>query len=119
MRKKMIVRQVKHLQCTVDGQAGECCSSDRDGYLVMNDCEAFGLAVIEMGGGRKKLGDAIDFSVGIEMLSTPGQPLRRGEPIARVFSDKGLAPIKGLLQSAMSVQDEPVELTPLIVEIVG
>ena len=99
--------------------SGETFAADRDGYLVMNDCEALGLAVIEMGGGRKRLGDAIDFSVGIEMLSTPGQPLRRGDPIARVFSNKGLAPIKGKLKSAMSVQDEPVGLTPLIVEMVG
>ena len=99
--------------------ADETFVADRDGYLVMNDCEALGLAVIEMGGGRKKIGDAIDYNVGIEMLSTPGQPVRRGDPIVRVYSNKGLTPIKGMLQSAMSVRDEPFELTPLVVEIIG
>jgi pyrimidine-nucleoside phosphorylase len=99
--------------------AEEIFVADRDGYLVINDCEALGLAVIEMGGGRKKLGDPIDFSVGIEMLATAGQPMCRAEPIARVYSKRGSAPIKNLLQLAMSVQDEPVEFTPLIVEVLA
>ena len=40
----------------------------RTGYITAMDTEALGLAVIEMGGGRRKMGDPIDFGVGFEML---------------------------------------------------
>ena len=49
--------------------------------------DRLGLAVIEMGGGRKKLGDRLDHSVGIECLARLGDSIEKGTPIARVFCD--------------------------------
>ena len=44
-----------------------------------------GVAIIELGGGRKVLTDAIDHSVGLEMLAKIGDRVEQGQPLVRVF----------------------------------
>jgi pyrimidine-nucleoside phosphorylase len=56
-----------------------------DGFVCRVDAERLGLAVIEMGGGRKSLGDSIDHSVGIEFLVRIGDEIKKGQPIANLF----------------------------------
>lgn len=50
------------------------------------DPRPLGLAVVEMGGGRRRLGDPIDHSVGFVVSGRPGARVARGEPIASVFA---------------------------------
>jgi pyrimidine-nucleoside phosphorylase len=57
------------------------------GWVVTIDAEALGLGVIDLGGGRKRQGDPIDHSVGIEMLVRLGDQVESGQPLMRVFSD--------------------------------
>ncbi|HEY7026093.1 MAG TPA: thymidine phosphorylase, partial [Gemmatimonadales bacterium] len=45
-----------------------------------------GEAVVEMGGGRRGLGDAVDHSVGFVVTVKPGSKVIAGEPIASVFA---------------------------------
>ena len=54
--------------------------ANHDGYLISIDVEKLGLAIIDMGGGRKQLHDAIDHSVGLEMLVRLGDRVERGRP---------------------------------------
>ena len=44
--------------------------------------EQLGFAIIELGGGRQKLGDKLDFSTGLEMLVRLGDKVEQG-PTAR------------------------------------
>ena len=50
------------------------------------DPRPLGRAVVEMGGGRRRLGDVIDPSVGFVVSARPGAKVARGEPIASVFA---------------------------------
>jgi pyrimidine-nucleoside phosphorylase len=45
-----------------------------------------GVAVVAMGGGRQRLGSAIDHSVGFVVSARPGATVAKGEPIASVFA---------------------------------
>ena len=58
----------------------------RSGYLAACQTRAIGLAVVELGGGRKRAADPIDHSVGINALLPLGTPVEQGEPIATVFA---------------------------------
>jgi len=58
----------------------------RDGYLAACETRALGLAVVELGGGRKRAADAIDHRVGISELPPLGTQVSEGEPIATVHA---------------------------------
>ena len=50
------------------------------------DVQALGLAVVALGGGRRRAGDRIDSRVGIARVAAPGQHLAAGEPLAIVHA---------------------------------
>jgi thymidine phosphorylase len=60
--------------------------AEQDGFLSAIDTEQLGIAIIELGGGRRVMTDPIDHSVGLEMLARLGDPVTRGMPLVRFFS---------------------------------
>ena len=56
------------------------------GPVAAIDTRAVGLAVVALGGGRRRDGDRIDPSVGFSYLARPGQTVGPGAPIARVHA---------------------------------
>lgn len=90
-------------------------TAGRDGFVAFRDCAKLGWAVIEMGGGRKSLGDTLDHGTGIEMMVESGQRVSRGQPLMRICFD---GPLEGLLHrmlsEAVEVVDEPPPHSPLI-----
>src|SRR3972149_2639462 len=89
----------------------------RAGYVTAIDSEALGRVIIELGGGRKKLGDALDHSTGLEMLVRLGDPVDAGEPLVRVFAQPAAAAKVGHeLVSAIAIGDDAVEPPLLIAE---
>lgn len=56
------------------------------GVLKVVHTRAVGAAVVELGGGRRKHGDAIDWRVGLSRFAAPGQQLDVGEPLAWVHA---------------------------------
>jgi thymidine phosphorylase len=88
-----------------------------DGYVSKIDTERLGYVVINLGGGRRQLGDKLDLSVGFEMLVRLGDKVERDQPIVRIFSQADAVPhVKRDLLAAITVSDEAVEAPPLIVE---
>ncbi|MFQ5678918.1 MAG: thymidine phosphorylase [Gemmatimonadota bacterium] len=55
--------------------------ADRDAFVAAVDARAVGLACIELGGGRRKVGEELDPAVGFEVMVRPGDRVRRGEPL--------------------------------------
>jgi len=91
--------------------------SPRAGYIIAMDAEALGRVIIELGGGRKKLGDKLDLSVGLEMLARLGDQVAAGQPLVRVFAKlDAAAKVKQDLLTAIRIGDEPIELSDLIAE---
>jgi len=60
--------------------------SPRDGVVASMDTRAIGLAVIALGAGRARAGDAVDPRVGLSGVRAVGVPVARGEPLAIVHA---------------------------------
>ena len=61
-------------------------ASPSAGILTKLDALEIGKLCVELGAGRTKAGDAVDFSVGVECLSKEGNNLAPGEPVLRIHS---------------------------------
>jgi len=56
------------------------------GYLQAIDMRQVGLAVVTLGGGRRRAADAVDPAVGLSDLAQPGQLLDHDRPLARIHA---------------------------------
>lgn len=84
------------------------------GVLKQIDCNFLGNFVIELGGGRRVMGDQIDHGVGLEVLVEIGDSIGLNQPLLKVFS-RGDYDRDGLLQ-AFKVQSDAVKRQKLIYE---
>ena len=85
------------------------------GTVASVDPRPLGLAVVEMGGGRRVLGAPIDHSVGFVVSARPGARVARGEPVASVFARNAEGIAIGLAALKQSIRFGPVaKLLPLI-----
>jgi pyrimidine-nucleoside phosphorylase len=92
-------------------------SLDWTGFIHSIDTEWLGIAIIELGGGRKVMSDKIDHAVGLEMLVRIGDRIEAGQPVVRVFgSDEKCNRVRRTIASAFTKSDQPVTSRPLIVE---
>ena len=60
--------------------------ADGGGYLAAMDTFRVGNAIIELGGGRRKLGDALDLSVGLSDVASVGDYVDSERPLAVVHA---------------------------------
>ncbi len=87
------------------------------GFVTAVDTERLGYVVINLGGGRRQLGDKLDLSVGFEMLVRLGDKVESGQPLARLFAQPdAVVHVKRDLLAAITIGDNPIEAPPLIVE---
>jgi pyrimidine-nucleoside phosphorylase len=87
------------------------------GFIAAIDVEQLGWAIIDMGGGRKQVGEAIDHSVGLEMLVRLGDRVQRGQPLAHVFSrDETRDSAARQVEQAIRISAEPPHPQPLVAE---
>jgi pyrimidine-nucleoside phosphorylase len=95
-------------------------SSSCAGYVTAIDTERLGYVVINLGGGRRQLGDKLDLSVGFEMLVRLGDAVEPGQPLARVFAQAdAVVHIKRDLLAAITIGDNRAAPPALIVERIG
>jgi thymidine phosphorylase len=58
----------------------------KSGYASTTDCRGIGLAVVSLGGGRRRAADPIDFAVGLTDLAGLGDKIEAGQPLAMVHA---------------------------------
>jgi len=87
----------------------------RSGVLEYGDLRAIGNALVELGGGRRRIEDAIDPAVGFEFPVAAGATVTEGDLLARVHhsNGRGLEDGLALLEPALSVVDT-YEAPPLV-----
>lgn len=94
--------------------------AERSGCVASVNAEAFGWALIEMGGGRKKIGDQLDHSTGLEWLTRVGHEVQADQPILCVYcSDDQFGCVQQGLREAIVISDETVEPLELVVKRIG
>lgn len=90
------------------------------GYIQSFDAKVIGQAVVNLGGGRFKKEDTIDFAVGIETLKKIGDEVKEGEPILYIHANsetQGLMQIE-TLRSSIKISKDPVEKEKEILDII-
>jgi pyrimidine-nucleoside phosphorylase len=87
-----------------------------DGYISAIDCREIGIAGIEIGAGRKKINDTINYKAGIRIHKKVGDKVKKNESLAAVYSDE-IGLMEGAVQrvrNAYGIQAEPAQLPVLI-----
>ena len=99
-------------------QAAECelFAAPRRGFVARVDPKAIGRAIVAMGGGRTRVDDVVDPSVGFVVTARPGDWVETGEPLATIFSrDRaGISIGREALRSAVVIADEAEPPLPLV-----
>ncbi len=86
------------------------------GYVAAVDAFAVGNAVIELGGGRRALGDKLDLSVGLTNVAPIGSTVDQERPLAIIHaSSEDTANVAAaMIREACEISDSPPAERPLI-----
>jgi thymidine phosphorylase len=87
------------------------------GWIDAHATREIGLAVVELGGGRRRPSDRIDHRVGFSDVVCVGERIERGEPLAIVHaaSDDDAAAAIERLQKCIRIGAAPPVPTPLLI----
>jgi thymidine phosphorylase len=94
--------------------------AERDGVVAAVDVRAVGLAIIDLGGGRRREDDAIDHAVGLTEIAEPGERVGPGgRPVALVHARDEDAAERAAqaVSAAFRVGDRILDPNPAVLEI--
>ena len=85
---------------------------------VVGRLDALGVAraSLALGAGRQKKGDEIDPGAGVEQLVRPGDEVKQGQPVARLYGSRGAEEALAHVRGALELTDEPVTPRPHVLE---
>ncbi|CUH75214.1 thymidine phosphorylase [Tropicibacter naphthalenivorans] len=88
------------------------------GVVTAIDGEALGLAVVDLGGGRRVETDAVDPAVGLTEVVRLGDKIAKGQPLARVHAAREGAAEQAIqaVQKAITLGNEAPKAQPLVKE---
>jgi pyrimidine-nucleoside phosphorylase len=94
----------------------EIYSATRRGFIGTVEPRTIGKAIIDMGGGRSRMEDPVDPSVGLVITAKPGDWVEAGEPLGTIFArDRaGVELARQALGSAIRIAEEAEPPLPLI-----
>jgi pyrimidine-nucleoside phosphorylase len=97
-------------------KAVEIHSAPRRGFIAAVEPRTIGKAIIDMGGGRSKMEDTVDPSVGLVITAKPGDWVEAGEPLGTIFArDRaGIEIARQALGAAIRIGDKAEPPLPLI-----
>jgi pyrimidine-nucleoside phosphorylase len=86
------------------------------GTVLRVEPRAIGRAVVEMGGGRRKVDDVVDPTVGFVITARPGQKVHVSEPLASIFAHDaaGIELGRQALDAAIEIGSGKASPLPLI-----
>jgi pyrimidine-nucleoside phosphorylase len=91
------------------------------GFVAQVDALAVAGAAFELGAGREKKDDAIDFAVGVKVHVKTGAHVNEGDLLATIYAndEAKLASSLAQLDSAFSFSELPVDPLPLFYDVIG
>jgi len=97
-------------------RACELFAAPRRGLVARVEPKAVGRGIIALGGGRTRMEDAVDPTVGFVITAKPGDWVEAGEPLATIFArDRaGVEVGQAALRTAIVIADEADPPLPLI-----
>lgn len=90
--------------------------SPEEGYLTHMNTRYIGVSAAQLGAGREKKGDAVDYGAGIVLHKKPGDFVKKGESIATLSAGRQalFAPALDTFYQSLSFGTAPLEEEPLI-----
>jgi thymidine phosphorylase len=89
----------------------------RSAWVSGMQSELLGMALIELGGGRRQVTDTIDHAVGFEVPVRIGQRVAAGQTLVRIHArDKRIEHVIPLVEQAILLGEQPVEPPVLIAQ---
>ena len=100
------------------GSVERVVTADRSGIIATIEPRQIGLAVIGLGGGRRRADDQIDLSVGFTDIAANGTRVNAGDPIARIYAADTAAAdaAENALISATEISDQTADGLPVILK---
>ena len=97
-------------------KACELFAAPRGGVVARVEPRTVGRGVIALGGGRTKMDDVVDPTVGFVITAKPGDVVQQGEPLATIFARdrRGIDEGQAALRAAITIADEADPPLPLI-----
>ena len=94
--------------------------SPKDGFVVNIDALKIAKACKNLGAGREKKSDTIDYSAGIYLTQKYSEPVCAGETIAIIYTNKEetIKDAEDLILSAYEISDEEPKQNSLIYKII-
>ncbi|OLV17643.1 thymidine phosphorylase [Deinococcus marmoris] len=88
------------------------------GFVDRIDALSVGRAVLALGGGRERKGEAIDHGVGVELVRKPGEAVAAGDVVLRLYhrDGRGLEVAQRLLTEGLLIADSAPEAEKLILD---
>jgi thymidine phosphorylase len=72
-----------------------------------------------LGAGREKIGDVIDYTVGLKLLHKPGDYVQKGEPLAVIHAAaRNAMAAEQMIMDSLQWSREPVNKPALIIDTV-
>jgi len=80
-------------------------TATRSGFIREVNARVLGQVAMALGAGRNKIGESIDPAVGLKVFKKIGDKVKRGEPLAEIYFNKGnnLVKLCGLLKDAIKI----------------
>ncbi len=92
----------------------------RSGFVAAMATRDIGLAVVELGGGRRQASDTIDARVGISQFAQIGQAVQTGEVLALVHAADAASAeqARQTLLGKLHINDRTPDLTPVMIKLI-
>jgi pyrimidine-nucleoside phosphorylase len=90
--------------------------AERAGFVADADALELGLSAVQMGAGRSRADQAIDPGVGIDIVKKPGDEVRAGDVVARLYLRSASAAngLASRVAQAFTYADAPPPARPLV-----
>jgi thymidine phosphorylase len=91
--------------------------AETSGFVMEVSPVSLGNGVVDLGGGRRKMGDPVDLTVGFVMEVGPGDRVEAGDPLGEVHAadPDGLSKGLGILQGAVIIGPDPPQPPPSLI----
>ena len=92
--------------------------AEGEGHVKAIDTEALGMAVVALGGGRKRARDRINPAVGLTHIAAIGDKVGRERPLARIHAAKhrDAEALEAWVRAAFQLSEGPVNPPKLVLE---
>lgn len=86
------------------------------GYIHDIQSDSIGIAAMILGAGREKITDAIDMGAGIYFYKKIGDPIKKGEVIGKILTDKDgkISEAQSIVKEALTVKESKIDKRKLI-----